>query len=544
VTVILNVKTNDEDLDLLIDSPALVFKQNEIDGHKSRICGYLEKRFGMLTPPVIPLHARAAWLSQSKADLPENVNDRSLLRKHSRFSDLEGRIEDFVRDEARLARLRTPRDLLLGYLITLKTELRPLAREFRQVMDNMDQVTRRLRTGTEHARARVSRRFPLLRARFQAASDAIPGMIDGVIAAGGRGAELNLGWQAFLSRHGVVDVTQWFVAAGQQDFWEEVEAEVQAVSFDFEFSQADGLDERLGQYYDAEGGEKKNKYARAGIRVASGTGATLLAGWAVANWWNPTGWAALAAAVVIGGVGIAAEELARKATDEWERSSKRDMYEKREEIALKLRNCLWADYRAVRTRCDEWLDKAKDTQTQTVEKIARPVSESSRQLWLATVSTLDGLDEIADRVNEGLVRDLFAAVVHECESGAVSVTSVAREVGHRTKVKVSSAGSNVNAVAACVGRQGARIRRIADALGDTKIDLVDAKENLETQVIQALGLGPREFTSVLISVREGKTTAHVHVASPTVSRATIGPHGVNVRLANKLIDIKIIVVGD
>ncbi|WP_199902619.1 GTPase, partial [Azospirillum sp. B4] len=542
VTVLLNVKASDEDLDLLVDNPVLVFKQDEIDGHTRRICGYLEKRFGMLPPRVIPIHARAAWLAKSQMELPEGVGDRSLLRKHSRLSDLEGRIEDFVRQDARLARLRTPRDLLLSYLISLKDELRPLAGEFRQVMGNMDQISRRLRDGTERARGRVARRFPLLRARFQTASDAIPGMIDEVIAAGGRGAELDAEWKDLLRRNGVTEAPQWFVAAAQQDFKEEVEAEVQAANFDFQFSKADGMDERLGRYYESQDGEKKNKYARAGIRVVGGTGASLLAGWAVTNFWNPTGWAALAAVVVVGVVGFAGEELARKATEEWERSSKRDMYEKREEIALKLRERLWADYRAVRTRCDEWLDKAKDMQTQMVEEIARPVSDSSRQLWQATVHTLDGLDEIADRVNEGLVRDLFAAVVHECESGAVSVTAVTREIGHRTKVAVSSAINSVNAVAACVGSQGSRIRRIAEALGNGKLDLVDAGEDLETQVIQALGLRAREPATVSISIREGQTTARVRVASPTVLRAAVGPRGVNVRLASKLIGVNIVVV--
>ncbi len=540
VTVLLNVKASDQDLDLLLHSPALVFKQHEIDGHTRRICGYLEKRFGMPPPCVIPIHARAAWLANGQTNLPEGVSDRSLLRKNSRISDLEGRIEDFVRREARLARLRTPRDLLLGYLIPLKDELRPLAGEFRQVMGNMDQVSRRLRDGAERARVRVARRFPLLRARFQAASDAIPGMIDEVIA--GRGARFDADWITLLRTHGVNEAAQWFVGAGQQDFREEVEAEVQSTNFDFEFSKGDGLDEQLRQYYEAEDGEKKNKYARAGIRVGGGTGASLLATWAVANWWNPTGWTALAAAAVVVGVGIAGEELARKATKEWERSSKRDMYDKREEIAFKLRQRLWADYHAVRTRCDEWLDNAKDMQTQVVEEIARPVRDSSRQLWRATVDFLEGLDGIADRVNEGLVRDLFAAVIYECQSGGVSITGVTREVGYRTKVAVSSAVSNVNAVAACVGRQGSRIRRIADALGDRKIDLVDAEEDLETQVIQALGLRTRETVTVSISVCEGKTTARVQVASPTVARAAVGPRGVNVRLASKLIGVNIIIV--
>lgn len=538
VTVLLNVKASDEDLDLLVENPALVFKQDEINGHTRRICGYLKERFGMRPPRVIPIHARAAWLAKSQTELPEGVDDRSLLKKHSRLCDLEERIEDFVRQEARLSRLRTPRDLLLSYLASLKDELRPLAGEFRQVTWNMDQISRRLRDGTERARGRVARRFPLLRRRFQAASDAIEGMIDEVIAAGGRGTQLDTEWKDILRRNGVTSAPQWFMEAGQQDFQEEVKAEVQATNFNFQFSKVDGLEERLGQYYDFEDGQEKNKYARAGIRAVGGTGASLLVTWAIANWWNPTGWAALAASVAVVGTAIAGEELARYATDEWERSTKRDVYEKRQEIASELSKCLWADYRVVRARCGEWLDRAKDMQIKMVEEIARPVSDSSRQLWKETVHTLDGFDEIADRVNEGLVRDLFSAVVYECESGAVSVTAVVREIGYRTKVAVSSTVNNVNAVSACVGRQGSRIRRIAEALGDERIDLVDAGEKLETQVVQALGLGARETATVTISSRDGQTTASVRGAPLRVLR--LG--GVNVRLASKLIGVKIVLV--
>ncbi len=530
VTVLLNIKAKDEDLDLLVADPALVFKQHEIDGHTRRICGYLEKRFGMAPPRVIPIHARAAWLSRSQAELPEGVGDRSILRKRSRLSDLEGRIEDFIRHEARLARLRAPRELLLSHLILLKNGLRPLAGEFRQVMRNMEEVSRRLRDGAERARARVAVRFPLLRARFQAASDAIPGMIDEVIAGGRHGAELGVRWQALLRTHGVADAAQWFVAAGQQDFREEIESEVHAATFDYQLSKVDGLDEQLGRYYEAEDGERRNRYARLAIRTASGFGAFFLAGLKTAE----MGWGA----VVVGAVAaVVGETLADKATEDWERSSKKDMYEKREEIAAKLRDRLWADYRAVQAGCAEWLDKAKEMQTQVVEEIARPVLDSSRRLWHAAVETLDGLDEIADRVNESLVHDLFAAVVPECEGGAVSVTAVAREAGRRTKVMVSPTVGGVNAIAACVGRQGSRIRRIKEALGNgsgEKVDLVDAGAELETQVIQALGLHGREPATVTIAVRAGQTAALVRTASP-------GPSGLNKRLASKLIGINIIV---
>ena len=47
-----------------------------------------------------------------------------------------------------------------------------------------------------------------------------------------------------------------------------------------------------------------------------------------------------------------------------------------------------------------------------------------------------------------------------------------REAGYRTKVAVNSLDSKVDAVGACVGVRGSRIKSIVDELGGEKIDIV------------------------------------------------------------------------
>ena len=542
ITVLLNVKTKDEDLDLLVSKPSLVFRLKEIEGHKRRICGYLENHFAIPAPHIIPMHARAAWLSRSEKALPNGVGNRDILRERSLLADVERRIVDFIRHDALRARLCAPRDLLFGHLLPLKDELRPLAGEFRRMMGTIDQLVHRLQKGTERARVRVAGRFPLLRARFQAASDAIPRIVDEVIVAGGRGAALGSRWEALLREHGVADAIGWFVAAGQHDFREEVEAELQAASFDYEFAKADDFDEQLSKYYDAEEGEKRKKYARAGMRVAGGTGTALLAGWAIANFWNPTGWAAAAGLAVVAVAGVVGEELAHKATDEWERSSKKDMYEKRDEIVAKLRVRLWADYRDGRGRCGDWLDRTKRLQLDAVRDIAWPMQRASEQLWQAVVAALDRFDEVADRISAGLVRDLFSVTVPEVATGRIRVVAVVRSVGYRTKVKVVSTSEHSNPVAACVGHKGARIRKIRDSLGQEKIDLIDGGANLETQVLQALGLTRPERVSVTLNAQADRATAYLRLPTPPETRAAIGLRGMNLRLARQLTGINIVIM--
>lgn len=538
VTVLLNIKTADDDLDLLISNPELVFRDSEIDGHTRRICRFLDENFGLPAPRVIPIHARAAWLSSRGASFHDEHPDQTLLRKHSRLADLQHWIEDFIRHEANLARLRAPRDLLLGYLLRQKDILRPVAGEFRTVMANLETLSHRLRNGTACARARAAQRLPMLRARFQAAADAADGMIDEITARGGRGAELEAQWQTLLQQHGVRSGFSWFITAAQQDFRDEIAANVQVAAYDHKFASANNLNELLGRYYDAQGEARRNKYLRVGINTAGGLGSGALATWAIANFWNPTGWVAAAATVV---VGIAGEEIARKATTEWERISRKDMREKRDDIVAQLRAQLWKDHDKVRARCIAWLNSAADSQTEMIEQVAKPVRDSSRRLWQATVDTLDTLDEIADRLNESLVRDLFTAIVPECRQNDVRLITISRETGYRTKITVSAL-ANVNAIAACVGRQGSRIRRVSEALGHEKIDLVDAKEGLERQVIQALGLRGHDVAAIWVSSREEQTIVYVRPASPKLVRTAIGPRGANVRLARRLLGIGIVIV--
>jgi transcription antitermination factor NusA-like protein/GTP-binding protein EngB required for normal cell division len=541
VTILLNVKAGDDDLDLLITNPELIFRESEIDGHTRRICRFLEENFDIPAPRVIPIHARAAWLSTGRANIADHRHDQAMLRKRSRLSDLEHWIEDFIRHEASLARLRAPKDLLLGYIMRQKDTLRPVAGEFRTVMADLETLSHRLRDGTARARARAVQRLPILRARFQAAADAAEGMIDEVTATGGRGAELDTQWQTLLQRHGVRDGFKWFTTAAQQDFRDEIEANVQAVAFDYKFANADNLGGLLGHYYNAQGDDRRNKYARAGIKTAGGLGGGVLAAWAVANFWNPTGWGAAAAALVVAVAGIAGEEITRKATNEWERSSRNDMREKRDGIVAQLRVQLWEDHEKIRARCVAWLDSVAGGQTLMIDEVARPVRDSSWRLWQATVDTLNALDEIADRLNESLVHDLFTAIVPECRQGDVRLTGISRETGYRTKITVS-AFADVNAVAACVGRQGSRIRRVSEALGHEKIDLVDANEGLERQVLQALGLRGDDVAAIWASAREGQALVYVRPASPKLIRAAVGPRGANVRLAKKLLGIDIVIV--
>ena len=541
MTILLNVKAKDADLDLLVESPDHVFKVKELDGHARRISGYLRRHFDVPAPMVIPFHARAAWLARSAGKLPEGVRDHESLTTASRIAAVEARILRFILEEAIPARRRAPRDLLNSYLWPLKDELRPFAGRFKKMMRSLREIVGRLECGAERSGRRIAKRFPLLRARFQAANDAIPGVVDEVIVARGDGRTLDARWSQLLRDEGISDCVRWFVEAGRQDFETELKEEVRVAAFEFETSKADNLDDLLGGYFEKDDSAKKKKYARAALRTGAGAGAAALAGWAIVNWWNPTGWAAAAAAAVVVASGAGAEALARSATDEWERATKQDLYAHRGEIIKSLRDRLWEDHGRARARCTDWLEQTKATYLDTARETALPVQCSSERLWRATVSALRGLDEVATALDHELVEEILRSVVPEVALDQVIVKGVARLPSFATKILVSSKLDNVSAFGVCSGEGGRRLGQIVAAVGGEKVDLVDDGASPELRVLQSLSLEnlePRALRIVRIMGNGRSAKARVLLSAKDAAVAR-GLRNANVRLACQLLGMKI-----
>ena len=142
------------------------------------------------------------------------------------------------------------------------------------------------------------------------------------------------------------------------------------------------------------------------------------------------------------------------------------------------------------------------------------------------------------RTHSGLVKRLFEQEVPEIYDGLVTIHSVSREAGARTKMAVSSSDENVDPIGACIGQRGARVNNIVEVLGGEKIDIVKYSDD-PAEFIGA-SLAPANVLSVEITDEE-KKTCQVTVPDHQLSLA-IGNKGQNARLAAKLtgwnIDIK------
>ncbi|MDH7480944.1 MAG: transcription termination factor NusA [Armatimonadota bacterium] len=151
--------------------------------------------------------------------------------------------------------------------------------------------------------------------------------------------------------------------------------------------------------------------------------------------------------------------------------------------------------------------------------------------------TPKGPQVIVSRTHPSLIRRLFELEVPEIHDGVVTIKSVAREPGARSKIAVASNDEKVDPVGACVGHRGSRVQAIVNELYDEKIDIVRWDENPSKFIAEALS--PAKVISV--DADEETMSAFVIVPDNQLSLA-IGKAGQNVRLAARLtgwrIDIK------
>ena len=136
---------------------------------------------------------------------------------------------------------------------------------------------------------------------------------------------------------------------------------------------------------------------------------------------------------------------------------------------------------------------------------------------------------VLSRSHADFIRRLFEAEVPEVAEHIIEIKAMAREPGFRTKIAVSSIDSKVDAVGACVGVRGSRIRNIVDELGGEKIDIV--RWNESSQILISNALKPAEVEEVSLCFELGRAT--IIVRDDQLSLA-IGRRGQNVRLAARL----------
>jgi N utilization substance protein A len=136
---------------------------------------------------------------------------------------------------------------------------------------------------------------------------------------------------------------------------------------------------------------------------------------------------------------------------------------------------------------------------------------------------------VMSRTHPNFLIQLFKTEVPEIAEGIVTIMTVAREPGVRSKIAVSSNDSDIDPVGACVGMKGSRVQSVVQELRGEKIDIIPWHVDPAKFVCNALS--PAEISRVIID--EENRSMEVIVPDDHLS-ISIGKRGQNVRLASKL----------
>ncbi|MCH9633319.1 MAG: Transcription termination/antitermination protein NusA [Chlamydiae bacterium] len=147
-----------------------------------------------------------------------------------------------------------------------------------------------------------------------------------------------------------------------------------------------------------------------------------------------------------------------------------------------------------------------------------------------------GAEVILSRSSPDFVKQLFIQEVPEISDSVITIHSIVREAGYRTKITVQSTDPRIDPVGACVGMRGSRVKNVVRELNNEKIDIIPYADD-PIELLQN-ALSPVEIKKISINEQDRIVTIVVDDDDfPTV----IGKKGMNARLNGRLIDAEITV---
>jgi N utilization substance protein A len=131
---------------------------------------------------------------------------------------------------------------------------------------------------------------------------------------------------------------------------------------------------------------------------------------------------------------------------------------------------------------------------------------------------------ILDRSSELFIQKLLELEIPEIFENIITIEKIARVVGYKTKLLVSSKNKLIDPVGSCVGVGGGRIKPILKELNNEKIDFIPFTEKKEQLVIDSLKPAKIHF----VEIRDKKAYAYLDSMEKSIA---IGKNGKNIWLA-------------
>jgi N utilization substance protein A len=143
--------------------------------------------------------------------------------------------------------------------------------------------------------------------------------------------------------------------------------------------------------------------------------------------------------------------------------------------------------------------------------------------------TTRGPEIIITRADDSFLRRLFELEVPEIFDNIVEIRSIARVPGKRSKIIVESNDKRIDAVGACVGIKGSRIKAIVKELSGENIDIINYSSESELLISRALSPAKPLF----LEIDEERRTVLAVFDDEEIATA-IGSSGININLAGRV----------
>jgi N utilization substance protein A len=136
---------------------------------------------------------------------------------------------------------------------------------------------------------------------------------------------------------------------------------------------------------------------------------------------------------------------------------------------------------------------------------------------------------VLSRRSEKLLEHLLEFEIPEIMDGLITIKSIVRIAGEKSKVMVECYDDRVDPIGICVGSKGSRLFTIKKELNGENIDIINYTQNSSLLIQRALS----PAKSSLVKIDEETMKALVSMKSDQIALA-IGKGGVNIRLARLL----------
>lgn len=146
---------------------------------------------------------------------------------------------------------------------------------------------------------------------------------------------------------------------------------------------------------------------------------------------------------------------------------------------------------------------------------------------------------ILSRTDNNFLAMLMAESVVEIQDGMIDIKAISRSCGFKAKVAVISNDGRLDAVGACIGARGSRIKPIVDELKGEKVDIVYYDRDIVNFAKNAITPAKATFGSY----DEDNNVVELVIPDDQLKLA-IGKSGVNVRLASQLVGCNISVIAE